>query len=316
MGDDAEEHETLFGNNIDDEFDLGDALLDSPVRAPGPPVASSASSASSSSSSGLPPQPPVKRPLRGAATSPPTRQRTLSPSDSDSDSDGNASDVEDDQINWERGSKMLENVQVKFKTRQQCSAFRHAIVVGMDPGEKNTMTATMIDTRLPVQRKSVTVRRTFLYRPYTLFRRRLQEEKEAAGIQIVESLMPPMTLSGIKDYLKYLETDGNRRKMHAFYHDRPWFIKKTWDHHKAQQASYDYGIKAILNLGGASEGRRKIPSDQAVVFAIGLGSFNTQTGLPSKHSALEKKFVVRVSRQKHMHKDLCHHLWPQWLKTD
>ncbi|KAF9984104.1 hypothetical protein BGZ65_000989 [Modicella reniformis] len=48
-------------------------------------------------------------------------------SDSDSDSDGTASEVEDDQINWERRSEMLENVQVRFKTDQQCAGFQEAI---------------------------------------------------------------------------------------------------------------------------------------------------------------------------------------------
>ncbi|KAF9962789.1 hypothetical protein BGZ65_007941 [Modicella reniformis] len=171
---------------------------------------------------------------------------------------------------------MLENVQVRFKTLEQCADFQEAIVVGMDPGERNTMTATMINTAMPEIRESVTVRRSFLYRPYTIFRRRLEEEKEIASVQMVESLMPPMTLSGIADYLKYLETDGRRQKLYDFY-SRSWFLRKSWDVSKAQQASYDYGIKAILGLAGASEDTRRKP----IVFANGLGSFDTQRGHPS-----------------------------------
>ncbi|KAF9984103.1 hypothetical protein BGZ65_000988 [Modicella reniformis] len=99
---------------------------------------------------------------------------------------------------------------------------------------------------MPEIRGSVTVRRSFLYRPYTTFRRRLEEGKEIASVQMVESLMPSMTLSGIADYLKYLETDGRRQKLFDFY-GHSWFLSKSWDVSKAQQASYDYGIKAILD---------------------------------------------------------------------
>ncbi|KAF9349228.1 hypothetical protein BGX34_001916 [Mortierella sp. NVP85] len=111
--------------------------------------------------------------------------------------------------------------------------------------------------------------------------------------------MPSMTLFGMGKYLEYLKTEDRRAQLYAFYSDK-WFLKKTWDCSKAQQASYDYGIKAILGLVNGSEGHRRPTHNpdgtrtRNAVFAIGLGSFNTRTGLPSKHAELEKRFVKRA----------------------
>lgn len=61
-------------------------------------------------------------------------------------------------------------------------------------------------------------------------------------------------------------------------------------------------IKAVLGLVGGSEGRKHKESDgPAPIFAIGLGCFDTQTGLPSKHTKLEKLFIRKV----HTRADLC-----------
>ncbi|KAF9976836.1 hypothetical protein BGZ75_000149, partial [Mortierella antarctica] len=80
-----------------------------------------------------------------------------------------------------------------------------------------------------------------------MFRRRLEERKAEAGIDVVESKLPAMSLHSMEQYLQYLDQDGNRAKLVAFYHD-PWFLKKSWDMKKAQVASMDYGIKALLSL--------------------------------------------------------------------
>ncbi|KAF9944578.1 hypothetical protein BGZ65_011845, partial [Modicella reniformis] len=131
-------------------------------------------------------------------------------------------------------------------------------------------------------RKSVMVRRSFLYRHYAIFRRRLEERKHEE-IDLIESLMSPMSLNGMNNNLWYLNTDDRRDMLYNF-SGHKWYLRKTWDFRKAQQATYDYGVKAILELGNGSEGRSKV-DNQSVVFAIGLGTFITRTGMPSKHSA-------------------------------
>ena len=66
---------------------------------------------------------------------------------------------------------------------------------------------------------------------------------------------------------------------------------------KAQTASYDYAIKALLRLADGRSANESRPrnANVNVVYAIGLGSFDSQTGLASKHSALQKRFIIRVS---------------------
>ena len=59
---------------------------------------------------------------------------------------------------------------------------------------------------------------------------------------------------------------------------------------KGQKTCYDYGIKVMLRLAGGNESTKK-DSKVNVLFCIGL---NTRTGLPTMHSAFERRFVIRV----------------------
>ncbi|KAI1306688.1 hypothetical protein EDD11_004691, partial [Mortierella claussenii] len=83
-------------------------------------------------------------------------------------------------INWKRGSDMLKSVEVEFGTPEQCCPFTHARVVGIDPGEVNTATATLLDPARPHHRQTVTIRRKYLYRPFLLFRRQCMDRKNKA----------------------------------------------------------------------------------------------------------------------------------------
>lgn len=199
-------------------------------------------------------------------------------------------------INWRRGSKILQNVEVAYEHAENCPRADRTIVIGMDPGEVATMTATRLDPARPSNRASVKVKRSFLYRPYIIFRRLLEQRKNAHGIDVLESQIPAFSRDGIHRYLDYMSQDGTRERLLSFYLC-PWFLRKYWDCRKAQLAAYDFGIKAILRLVdrlAVHEARRREAWEPQVVFAIGLGSFDTQTGLPSKHSLLEKRFVSRV----------------------
>ncbi len=82
-----------------------------------------------------------------------------------------------------------------------------------------------------------------------------------------------------------------------------WFLlvrlvsPQSWDCRKAELAAHDYGVKAIWNLVdhlGVHEATRRGAREPHVVFAIGLGPFDTPTGLSCKHSQFEKRLVPRV----------------------
>jgi len=219
-------------------------------------------------------------------------------------------------INWERGSKMLENVELKFSARDKCTPIDTTLVIGLDPGEVNTITATKIDPK-DNSRHSIKITRKFLYRPYAIYRRLLQARKKDAGIDSIESRIPPMTLNGIDEYLAFMSSpvdgsgDGsmtNRSNLYQFY-DNAWFLRKTWDVRKAQQCTIDLGVKALLGMAGANETMEKAADDGSpVVFAVGLGAFNTRTGLPSKHTSFLKRFIIKVC----MHHTYIH-IYPNFL---
>ncbi|KAF9938835.1 hypothetical protein BGZ67_010310 [Mortierella alpina] len=223
-------------------------------------------------------------------------------------------------INWLRSSRILQNVGVLYTNPGNSPNPDLTTVIGIEPGEVNTMTATRIGPMSSATtstaegpststasataswhgldsplRASVVVRRSFLYKPYTMFRGLLQQRKAAQGIDIIESKIPSMTIEGIHLYLNYFK-NGVQEALFDFYLS-PWYLRKSWDMRKAQLAAYDYAIKAIMGLAGqqsVNEGQRRPANGADVVFAIGLGSFNTQTGLPSKHGELERRFIIRV----------------------
>ncbi|CAO3570970.1 unnamed protein product [Mortierella alpina] len=60
----------------------------------------------------------------------------------------------------------------------------------------------------------------------------------------------------------------------------------------------NHGTKALLSLIDDHQGNEGLPRRRRparpVIFAIGLGSFDTQTGLSSKHGAFEMHFIKRI----------------------
>ncbi|KAF9122553.1 hypothetical protein BGW39_009661, partial [Mortierella sp. 14UC] len=76
-----------------------------------------------------------------------------------------------------------------------------------------------------------------------------------------------------------------------------WYLQKKWDSVKAQKSVVDLGIKSVLRLAGGSEGRKiGTAKGPPPILAIGLGAFNTRTGLSSKHSRLEKAFIQKDTK--------------------
>ncbi|KAG0282106.1 hypothetical protein BGZ98_006913, partial [Dissophora globulifera] len=125
------------------------------------------------------------------------------------------------------------------------------------------------------------------------------QKKAFYGIDVLECRIPPLKMNSVGAYLTFMSSpaplDPNdatprnvRQKLLRFYYDS-WFVKKSWEQRKAQKACYDYGIKAMLRLAGGNESTKVVNPN--VIFCIGLGSFNTRTGLPTKHGELERRFV-------------------------
>ncbi|OAQ25218.1 hypothetical protein K457DRAFT_1867105 [Linnemannia elongata AG-77] len=186
-----------------------------------------------------------------------------------------------------------------FDSPEHCPDYKDVKVVGVDLGEKISFCTTRVGPkegeRTPEtegRRETVSIRRNFLYKPSTAFRQQYQRRMQDEGVDLILSRMPSLELGGVALYIQY--TANYREAIREFYHGS-WFMKHSWEASKAQTACYDYAIKAVLGLVGGSEGRKhKENEGPAPVFALGLGSFDTQTGLPSKHPKLEKLFIRKL----------------------
>lgn len=195
-------------------------------------------------------------------------------------------------INWKRGSDLLPNVEVTFHTPEVCPPADRTIVIGCDPGITNALTFSKLDPAHPQQRETFKVTGKFLNLPCVRFRHLLEQRKKEQGVTELESHIPVFERDGFDQFFQYLEEcpDGNTEsrltQLWAFY-EHKWFLKKRWDLRKAQTSTYDYVVQRLLRM-------MKGQPDQQVVLAVGLGSFTSTTGLPSKHTSIMKHVVTRV----------------------
>ncbi|KAF9276140.1 hypothetical protein BGZ68_010242 [Mortierella alpina] len=205
-------------------------------------------------------------------------------------------------INWRQRSKLLENVEVVFQEPEYRDQFRDAVILGADPGEINPLVVSKIDSENPNARHTVKVTRSMLYTPYARYRSALEERKAEAGVDKAESYIPTFSRATLTQYFEYLmrpidstpdQETTNLDEIHGFYRTK-WIMKKAWECKKAQRSCIDLAIKGILRLAGGSEGRRREVWERRVIICIGLASFNSQTGLPSKHSILVRRLVERA----------------------
>ncbi|GJJ76092.1 hypothetical protein EMPS_08451 [Entomortierella parvispora] len=194
-------------------------------------------------------------------------------------------------------------------------------VIGIDPGEVFSMTATRL--RLNAEKSGTTndraskrIRRSFLYHPVRLFQEAVRVKKVKEHIHLLETNIPPYKPQSILERMRYLHSPAQqvlgrllgpnttvpnlqgtvKDVLFDFYHS-PWMLKRKWDMRKAQQRAIDLAMDQIFKLAGVLSGRKADGSaGTTVVFALGLGSFNSRTGLPSKHGPLERRFTQRARR--------------------
>ena len=223
-------------------------------------------------------------------------------------------------VNWRQKSKLLDNLEVALEKPEDRARLKDAIILGADPGEINPLVIAKLDPRRPNERHIVRITRRMHYMPYARFRQALEAQKAEAGIDKAESAIPTFSRATLTQYFEYMlqptssistpttsatstasatstSTDNSQSvlsKFTSFYRSH-WILKKSWDLKKAQRSLIDLSIKAILGLAGGSEGRKREVGERPVVICIGLASFNSQTGLPSKHSRLERQLVQKAS---------------------
>jgi len=193
-------------------------------------------------------------------------------------------------VNWRQKSKLLDNLEVVLERPEDRARLKDAIILGADPGEVNPLVIAKLDPRKPNERHIVRITRRMHYIPYARYRQALEARKAEAGIDKAESAIPTFSRATLTQYFEYMLQSASSI---SFYRSH-WILKKSWDLKKAQRSLIDLSIKAILGLAGGTEGRKREVEERPVVICIGLASFNSQTGLPSKHSRLEQQLVQKA----------------------
>ncbi|KAF9971216.1 hypothetical protein BGZ65_010567, partial [Modicella reniformis] len=175
--------------------------------------------------------------------------------------------------NWKQRSRILENVEIEFKTPNQFPS--NTVIIGIDPGGKYPLTAAKIDPRNPQDREIVRIFRRFLNKSYSKLKKILERRKTAAGIAVIEE-------SGIG-------TKTNLVALKDFYNA---MVPTT-------QMGTPEGTEGVLGLWGrryVEFGRRrhhkKKPRNLNVVICVGLASFGA--GTSSKHGSLIRKLVDKA----------------------
>ena len=98
--------------------------------------------------------------------------------DVDLQEEGKPSEQEDKpryKVNWKQRSRLLENVEVKYASEDKCPDPNNTVVIGIDPGEKYSVTVAKLDPQQRDKRWILRVSRRFLYNPYKKFRHMLEE---------------------------------------------------------------------------------------------------------------------------------------------
>jgi hypothetical protein len=72
------------------------------------------------------------------------------------------------------------------------------------------------------------------------------------------------------------------------------FKRLAHDQKKARRGEFDVATNAILKMAGTHIGRHKMEKED-VLFAIGLGDFNTRTKLSSLHTSFSSHLICKVS---------------------
>ncbi|KAF9406410.1 hypothetical protein BGZ76_006345, partial [Entomortierella beljakovae] len=109
-------------------------------------------------------------------------------------------------VNWKQRSRLLENVEAKYNTSTVCPDPNNTVIIGIDPGEKYSMTIAKLDPQRANEREILRVSRNYLYRPLKKFRRALEERKLRRGITAIETHIPPFSRSTLTQYFDYMKS--------------------------------------------------------------------------------------------------------------
>ncbi|ORZ09032.1 hypothetical protein BCR41DRAFT_358766, partial [Lobosporangium transversale] len=181
--------------------------------------------------------------------------------------------------NWKRSSKLLENVELTFNEPERCPSANTTTIVGCDPGMVNALTFSSLDPHNPNLRQTVKVRSRFLYLPVLRFNHLLNKRKREKGMIEVESAIPVFGRDTYNKYFQWMNEESqtqtgskNLDVLQEFY----------------ESITFNYVVQRVLKMLG-----------EKGVLVVGLGSFESSKGVPSKHTAITRHLATQVKARGH-----------------
>jgi hypothetical protein len=77
------------------------------------------------------------------------------------------------------------------------------------------------------------------------------------------------------------------------------FKQMLADGKRSRRGEFDVATNALLKMIGGHIGKKRV-SNEPILFAVGLGDFNTHTKLTSLHTSFERHFINKVIENIHL----------------
>jgi hypothetical protein len=174
---------------------------------------------------------------------------------------------------------------------------RKVTVVGIDLGEVVTVAACAINlpTNTAATVRNLTIKRKALYQP-TLKLRAIMEKEKPSAVCMAENAVgssKDLSFSAAETLVQtWISKSGVLR---SFYGTKK-FKQLVADGKRARRGEFDVATNALLKMIGGHIGKKR-DSDEQILFAVGLGDFNTHTQLSSLHTSFGRHFVNKVTEK-------------------
>ncbi|KAF9916185.1 hypothetical protein FBU30_001514, partial [Linnemannia zychae] len=202
----------------------------------------------------------------------------------------------DDDLSAAEGSLVRDRGVISSWTNsRQVTAGRNGVIdkAGNRPNSTPVLSPKHTFHNLAVKSKAV-------YQPVLRFRRWLENEKaavpegETKSIAEIESGLSPLNGASLNvvEYVKDLKSVDER--LQEFYNGNDnKYRRHRWDMQRAQHAEFQLIAERLFNIVGGSSGRKRDPNNH-VLIGIGLGKFQSVSGLSSLHSSFLDFFVKKA----------------------
>ena len=120
-----------------------------------------------------------------------------------------------------------------------------------------------------------------------------RERRKTRLVYRTESLVPPRKELTFADANGYAEKVIKSHDLLQAFYSRRRLQRLDHDSRKAKRAEFDVAVDSLLRMVNSHVGRKKEDGED-VLFAVGLGKFQTRTNLSSVHGTLAAHMVSKV----------------------